>query len=569
VDLRLVVLDYDGTIAESGVLGAAVRAAIAELRARGIAVVIATGRMLRDLQQAVGDLRFVDAIVAENGAVVAFPDSGRSAIVGSPSSGVVEHLAARGIEFQVGECLIDTDARNAQTVLEVIRETRQPLVLAFNRERLMVLPQGISKETGLRTALRALRLSEHNALAVGDAENDHTLLAACEVGLAVEWGSPALRAVADGVLPGTGTSAVAEYLRGLTLRAPGLATSARHQVLLGTEEATGRTLQLSIQGRNVLIAGDPRSGKSWLAGLLCEQLILQRYSVCVVDPEGDYRTLESLPGVIAFGGSGPLPRPYDVARTLRDPNISMVIDLSQLHHDEKRDYVWTLLPLIAGLRRQNGLPHRILVDEAHYFAVGSDGGLLIDSTAGGYTLVTYRPIDLPQPLRQGCVVKLAARTTESVQLGVLQAGASPAQMGRLSLGEAVLCSGVAEAPNTSVRFRIAPRLTEHVRHRQKYLDVPVAERLAFVFTDRGRPCGQRSRTLMELCTQLATCSEGVIAGHLRRGDVSQWVGDVFGDQVLAGEIRVLEQLHQLGQSLDAVDALSKLVHDRYALLDAG
>ena len=567
MDLRLVVLDYDGTIAESGVLCAGARAAIAELRARGIAVVIATGRILRDLQQVVGDLRFVDAIVAENGGVVVFPESGRSTVEGPPSPRVIERLAARGIDFQVGECLLDTDARNAQAVLEVIRETRQPLVLAFNRERLMVLPQGVSKGAGLRTALRTLRLSEHNALAVGDAENDHTLLAACEVGLAVEWGSSALRAVADGVVPGTSPSAVGEYLRGLTRRAPALTTSARHQVLLGTEAETGRTLRLSIQGRNVLIAGDPRSGKSWLAGLLCEQLILQGYSVCVLDPEGDYRPLELLPGVIAFGSSSPPPRPYDVARTLRDPNVSMVIDLSQLHHGEKRDYVWTLLPLIAGLRRQNGVPHRILVDEAHYFVVGDDGQLLIDYAAGGYTLVTYRPSDLPEPLRQGCVIKLAARTTESVQLGVLEPSASPAQIGRLSLGEAVLCSGVAEAPDSALSFRIAPRLTEHVRHRQKYLDVPVAERLAFVFTDHGRPSGQRSRTLMEFCAQLATCSEEVVAGHLRRGDVSHWVGDVFGDQVLASDIRVLEQLQQLEQSLDAVDALSKLIHDRYALLD--
>src|SRR2546430_11434817 len=36
----------------------------------------------------------------------------------------------------------------------------------------------------------------------------------------------------------------------------------------------------------------PISGKSWIAGLLCEQLALQRYSLCVVDPEGDYRALE-------------------------------------------------------------------------------------------------------------------------------------------------------------------------------------------------------------------------------------------------------------------------------------
>ena len=34
-----------------------------------------------------------------------------------------------------------------------------------------------------------------------------------------------------------------------------------------------------------VIAGDTKSGKSWLAGLLCEQLILHGYCVCVIDAE--------------------------------------------------------------------------------------------------------------------------------------------------------------------------------------------------------------------------------------------------------------------------------------------
>jgi adenylylsulfate kinase-like enzyme len=58
-----------------------------------------------------------------------------------------------------------------------------------------------------------------------------------------------------------------------------------------------------VRGRNVLIVGDSHSGKSWAAGLLCEQLILQRYSVCVIDPKGDHRGLDVLPGVVTLGGA--------------------------------------------------------------------------------------------------------------------------------------------------------------------------------------------------------------------------------------------------------------------------
>ena len=44
----------------------------------------------------------------------------------------------------------------------------------------MILPQRVSKATGLRRALSALRSSEHNAVGTGDAENDRALLETCE-----------------------------------------------------------------------------------------------------------------------------------------------------------------------------------------------------------------------------------------------------------------------------------------------------------------------------------------------------------------------------------------------------
>ena len=70
------------------------------------------------------------------------------------------------------------------------RLLEQPLILAFNRGRLMVLPQAIAKSTGLRQALLALRVSIHNTVGIGDAENDHDLLDACEVGVAVDGAAP-------------------------------------------------------------------------------------------------------------------------------------------------------------------------------------------------------------------------------------------------------------------------------------------------------------------------------------------------------------------------------------------
>src|SRR5262245_9182711 len=61
--LRVLALDYDGTIARRGTLNPDVRAALADVRARGIATLLVTGRRLDDLRAVAGDLGFADAVV--------------------------------------------------------------------------------------------------------------------------------------------------------------------------------------------------------------------------------------------------------------------------------------------------------------------------------------------------------------------------------------------------------------------------------------------------------------------------------------------------------------------------
>ena len=294
-------------------------------------------------------------------------------------------------------------------------------MLLFNRGRLMILPQAISKSTGLTRALTMLRLSSHNAIAIGDAENDHDLLAACEFGVAVAWGSKALQVSADYVLLGNGPSAVAGYIRHVAreLRLPRERID-RTRFVLGTTDE-GYPLTLAMRGRNVLIAGDPRSGKSWVAGLMCEQLILQGYSLCVIDAEGDYRTLELLPGVVVFGGDTPPPDLPDLARVLRHPHMSAVVDLSHVAYREKIEYLNTLLPMLASLRRTTGLPHRIVIDEAHYFLHEPNVRELVDLDLGAYTLITYRLSDLHCDLRNAIEGIIVKRTTDAREVRSLLA----------------------------------------------------------------------------------------------------------------------------------------------------
>ena len=67
------------------------------------------------------------------------------------------------------------------------------------------------------------------------------------------------------------------------------------------------------------------------------------------------------------------------------------------------------------------------------------------------------------------------------------AGLSPRVFRDLQTTEAALLPGAEEAHGQVRRFQLAPRLTAHVRHRTKYLDMPVPTSQAFVFTTDGRP----------------------------------------------------------------------------------
>lgn len=572
--MRVLALDYDGTTAVNDTMDSGVRRAIADARSRRIAVVLVTGRRLADLRRAAGDLHFVDAVVAENGAVLHLPGSGYSTTLGPPpSTALLADLTSRGVAPTPGECLVEAAAEHAHSVLDVIRSRELPLSILFNRGRLMVLPQAISKATGLREALKILRLSLRSTLAVGDAENDHEMLRASEAGVAVGWGSAALRAIADDVVEGTGPAALPAYLQRVIAcgRLPAGRASRRRLLLGHTDD--GAPFSLAVRGRNVLVAGDARSGKSWVAGLLAEQLILHGYSLCVIDPEGDYRPLQALPGVVALGGANPLPRPHDLLQALQHAESSVVIDLSHAHHSEKVQYTQAVLPALAALRQRTGLPHRVIVDEAHYFLDGSRARDLLDLPGNGYTLVTYRASHLPKAVLDASAVILVTCESDPAEVAALQQLCRSSErvetwrsvLGGLALGEAAALPITEEAGASLRRIHLGVRITHHVRHREKYVDVPVPDARAFVFTTRNASNGARATTLREFAAALRTLAPEALEGHARRGDYSRWLRDVFGDYQLALEVHALEERSRDERDPAAVAAIASAVRGRYDL----
>lgn len=569
--LAALALDYDGTIAQGDRIDPSVRDAIAYARDAGVIVLLVTGRILSELRRVAGDLHFVDGVVAENGAVVHFPGNEYTNVV-APRTPIAFHaeLMRRGIPAQAGECLVDLDARDASRALDVIQSLELPIVLVFNRGRVMAMPQGISKSTGLHAMLTTLRLSARNTVAIGDAENDHELLRLAEVGYAVEWGAVSLRAAADLIIHGGGPAAVAPVIRAFgDSRSLPLVPRARRRLRFG-HTPDGQEFSLAVRGRNILVAGDAKSGKSWAAGLLCEQLILHGYSICIIDPEGDYRSLEALPGVAAIGGEGPPPTPRQLVRALRYPDRSLIVDLSHIPQTEKIDYIKSILPALNVLRRRTGLPHRVLLDEAHYFLHDREASRLLDLELNGYLVVSYCASRLPKQLLDATEVIIVTCESNPQEIDALRkrcarcptsdAAAWP-RLSQLGYGQAVALPITDEAGGQLRLFTLGPRLTPHVRHRQKYIDVPVSDSHAFVFADF-----RRARTLRQFTEALGDARTS-LDGYLRRNDFSRWISEVFGDYALADDLRRIEERYRSGWEFDAAGELINAIRSRYDLTD--
>jgi hydroxymethylpyrimidine pyrophosphatase-like HAD family hydrolase len=211
---QAIAVDYDGTLTRTDRPAADVLAAIREQRERGRVVVLVTGRILSELRAVFPEVdEEFDAIVAENGAVLA-DDDGVQDLVPPVDAALAQRLAHRDLSVRQGRVLLACDAEHVQAVTEEIVRLQLGCQLVHNRAALMVLPNGVTKGTGLMQALGNLGISRHSTLAVGDAENDHHLLEVCELGVAVGNAVAALKRRADVVLDESDGVGVAELLRG-------------------------------------------------------------------------------------------------------------------------------------------------------------------------------------------------------------------------------------------------------------------------------------------------------------------------------------------------------------------
>jgi hydroxymethylpyrimidine pyrophosphatase-like HAD family hydrolase len=534
VIVHVLAVDYDGTVAAHGRLEPATTRALTRVRESGRKVVLVSGRLLPDLRSVCPDVDLIfDAIVAENGALVHSPARRETRLLGdAPEPSLVEALKRQGVRFDLGASIVATDEAFAERALTAIREAGVERSLVFNKGSLMLLPGGVTKGTGLLAALAAMELSPHNVVAVGDAENDHAFLALAECAVAVADAIPALKERADYVTRAKSGHGVIELIEEHVLDDLSglLPRLTRHHLPLGLA-ADGTPVALPAHRASVLIVGPSESGKSTLTGLLVERIVRAGRSLCLFDPEGDHQALAELEGCVVLGGKTEraLATPEEVGQLLQRPEGCLVLNLSALSLGDKVTYATKVLAVVSAVRAASGLPHWLIIDEAHH-VVPAEGSAAVDLVRAGaesLALITMSPDLLAADVRREVRTMLTTEPTAA-------AGGPP-----LARGEAMLVpldgSG---AP--SIRFRVAPREVEHRRHLRKYTEGELPADRSFYFRGPDDRLNLRAANLVRFVELAEGVDETTWAHHLRAGDYSRWIRQVIKDPELADQICALE-----------------------------
>ncbi|PZN34581.1 MAG: phosphoglycolate phosphatase [Proteobacteria bacterium] len=549
--------DYDGTLAHHGKVDERTLAACEQLRTSGRKLVLVTGRRIDDLATVFQRFDLFDLIVAENGAVLHRPESREETLLGEPPpASFVTALRSRGVApLEVGRVIVATHEPHEGAVLETIRDQGLELQVTFNKGAVMVLPPGVNKATGLAAALAELQLSPHNAVAVGDAENDHALLHLCECAVAVANALPALKARADIVTAGDHGAGVVELIEeiladDLAAREPALV---RHHILLGRDEH-GNEIRLPPHGCRALVVGTSGGGKSTIAVGLMERLEAARYSFCVIDPEGDY---EQVPFAVSIGDPGQAPSLEECADLLCRPGTNVILNLLAVDLKDRPRYFENLLARLGEIRVRTGHPHWLIVDEAHHVLAESAEPVaaVLDKRLASALLITVSPALLPAAV---------LRTLDTL----IVLGDKPQEMfdeftAANDLPRVTLAGGPAQAGTAIVwdkrggaprRVRPERSRVERRRHVRKYAEGELPPERSFFFRGPEGKLNLRAQNLIQFLELADGVDDETWTFHLRSGDIAAWVHEAVKDEALARQLAGIAG----DESLDAATSRRKV-----------
>jgi Cof subfamily protein (haloacid dehalogenase superfamily) len=249
---RLLVLDLDGTVMDGNFnISRAVDDAIAAAREHGVLVTIATGRTFKSLLQFLPPIGGDEPVISYQGALIGDPQTGnilyQAGLSGQLAARAVKHLQESGIvplAFCDGKTVVDRWSPELDVYLgfhpggesdvlvvpDLVGYSREfePIKLLFaadpdeldsivarlrlefgnsasvvrsHRQLGEITAPGVDKGSAIAQLARLLNVERDEVIAIGDEENDISMIEWAGLGLAMANAPASVLAVADATVP--------------------------------------------------------------------------------------------------------------------------------------------------------------------------------------------------------------------------------------------------------------------------------------------------------------------------------------------------------------------------------
>lgn len=264
--VQMIAIDMDGTLLNSqGYISQGTLQAIREAQAKGITVAICTGRFPENVSLMFEDVGLSCPVISLNGAIIEMDnkrvhaeqmkgdtvqelclalESAQASYymfgdhmittrrMGKPHHAEVKYAARllkeRGVTFEVGEEAVRSAARKAlykfyvyedfascglQKAFEAVQHVKGVHFTRSSDNNFEIMPQGIDKEHGIQTLAAMLDIPLRHVMAIGDHENDETMIKAAGFGVAMGNAVPRVKEAADAVTGTNDEEGVAQAIR--------------------------------------------------------------------------------------------------------------------------------------------------------------------------------------------------------------------------------------------------------------------------------------------------------------------------------------------------------------------
>ena len=445
----------------------------------------------------------------------------------------------------MGRTIVATFSPHEQAVLETIRELGLELQVIFNKGAVMVLPSGMNKASGLRDgAPGAGPVRRTTWSGIGDAENDHAFLSACECGVAVANALPLLKERADLVTAGDHGAGVVELVRRLAENDLEDLVLPRHLLTLGARD-DGTPVHASRRTASTCCwPGTSGSGKSTFATGLLERLRGAGRQFCIVDPEGDY---PSLPDAVVLGGPEERAHRGGGARRAGAAGAGRGGEpAGPCRSSSGPAYFERLLSRLLEMRARTGRPHWIVLDEAHHLLPASwdKAPGLVPQTPHGLLFITVHPNKVGAAGAADGRHRDRDRTGLGRDAAQLRRGDGPgarARAPRATSRPGRPRCGAFTAAEPPFVFRADPPKSERKRHVRKYAAGELRPDKSFYFRGAAGKLNLRAQNLQVFLQLAEGVDDETWLHHLARGDYSRWLRDAIRDEALADEVAEVER----------------------------